>query len=141
MRSLTMFAAVVSVIAVAAPAWANEFLDYFDYGRTELSANGYVMARRVIQYTQAAADPRVTITGHMDTAEAAEFSDEIAGRRAQAVATELVRLGMDPGRIRIVSRADRMLARPTPAGVREPLNRRVMVSINFGGWPETATPR
>ncbi len=77
----------------------------------------------------------------MDTAEAAEFSDELAGRRAQAVATELVRLGMDPAKLRMVSRSDRALARPTPSGVRERLNRRVSVAVNFGGWPEVATPR
>ena len=140
MRRLAAVAVVVSMATMVAPAWANQFLDYFDYGRTELSEDGYRMTRRVVQYVAAADDPRITITGHMDTAETAEFSDELAGRRAQAVATELVRLGIDPARIRMESRADSALARPTPAGVRERLNRRVMVSVNFGGWPVAATP-
>lgn len=136
MRRRLMVLAAVCATAISAPAWANEFLDYFGYGRVELSDRGYVMTRRVLQYVDGYVDPHVMVSAHMDTAETAEFSEELAARRAQAVASELVRLGVDPARIQMRSCGDRMLARPTAAGVQEPLNRRVMVSIYQGTWPQ-----
>ena len=135
MRILPVVLAM-SLGAGGAPAWAHEVLEYFAYGRAELSERGYDMAREVIRYAAAADDPHIIISGHIDTAEAEEFGDELGLGRAQAVPNELVKLGMDPARIEVVSRGDSMLARPTPAGVREPLNRRVSVAIQFGRRPE-----
>jgi len=132
-RWLAVLTAVFAA-ATSAPAWADEFLDYFGYGEAELSAEGYRMTRRVLQYVGGSVDPHVTISAHMDTAEAAEFSHELAARRAQAVATELVRIGVDPARIRMRSCGDTMLARSMAAGVAEPLNRRVLVDVSPRAW-------
>lgn len=129
MKVLGTIVAMVAVIAT--PASANEFVDYFDHGRSELSPQGYTMVRWVVQYAQSGHPTRVIIVGHMDTAEAAEFSDELSRRRAQTVASELVMLGIDPTLIEIEGRGASALARPTPPNTSEPLNRRVTVGINF----------
>ena len=75
MRRWLAVLTAVSVAATSAPAWANEFLDYFGYGEAELSAEGYRMTRRVLQYVDDSDDPHLVISAHMDTAEVAEFSD------------------------------------------------------------------
>ena len=67
----------------------------------------------------------------MDTAEASEFSDELSRRRAQALATELVTLGVAPGLIQMNGFGGSNLTRPTPANTAEPLNRRATVDVNF----------
>ena len=67
----------------------------------------------------------------MDTAEGQAFSDELSARRAQSMATELVRLGLEPARIEIRPYGTRALAKPTDRDVREPLNRRVTVDVNL----------
>lgn len=131
MRWLSVIVAS-GVIAAASPAAAHQFLDYFEYGRTELSARGYQVAVSVAEYAkQHAGAYRIVVVAHMDTAEATEFSDELALRRAQSMADELVRLGLDPGRIALRSEGARQLARTTGPDVREPLNRRLSVDVNF----------
>ena len=129
MRMLSCLAVATAVFAT--PAAAHEFLDYFDYGRTELSPAGYQMVRSVAAYAQMGHPTRILIAAHMDTAEAAEFSDELSRRRAQTVASELVMLGIDPALIVIQARGASLLARPTPPNRLEPLNCRVTVGVNF----------
>ncbi|WP_428063193.1 OmpA family protein [Brevundimonas sp.] len=122
-----------STLAMSSPAMAHEFSDYFAYGAVELSPKGYVTAREVAAYVEQSGSDRyrVMISAHMDTAEGLEFSDELSARRAQSMATELVRLGLDPSRIEMRANGDRALAKPTDRDVREPLNRRVTVDVNL----------
>lgn len=124
-------ALVVAASVFSTPASAHEFLDYFEYGRTELSPAGYQMVRSVAAHVQDNRPSRILIVAHMDTAEAAEFSDELSRKRAQMVASELVILGINPAVIEIQGRGATQLARPTPPNTAEPLNRRVIVNINL----------
>lgn len=121
----------IAMTVFAAPATAHEFLDYFDHGRTELSPAGYRMVRSVAAYSRMGHPTRILIVAHMDTAEAAEFSDELSRQRAQMVASELVMLGIDPATIVMEGRGASAPARPTPPDTSEPLNRRVTVGVNF----------
>ncbi|MFJ6023296.1 OmpA family protein [Brevundimonas sp. NPDC092305] len=113
------------------PAFAHEFLDYFEYGRAELSPAGYVMTRSVARYALSGRPARIVITGFVDTAEEISFSEELARKRAQSVATELVLMGVDPALIEQHARGGEALARPTPRNTPERLNRRVVVSVSF----------
>lgn len=124
-------ALAVAVGLFATPASAHEFLDYFAYGRTELSPAGNQMVRSVVTYVRDKHPSRILIVAHMDTAEATEFSDELSRRRAQMVASELAILGINPAVIELQGRGATQLARPTPPNTAEPLNRRVIVYINF----------
>lgn len=137
MRWLSVLA-VSGVLAAAGPAQAHQFLDYFEYGAVELSARGYQTAATIAHYVRArAANPgdryRILISAHMDTAEIDEFSAELSRRRAQSMADELVKLGLDPSRIELRGHGADQLARATGPGVREPLNRRLSVDVNFQG--------
>ena len=89
------------------------------------------MTREALGYALAGRPTRVLVSAHLDTAEAVEFSEELAARRAQAVASELVAGGIDPSLIVFNVRRDEQLARATAPNVREPLNRRALVDINF----------
>ncbi len=131
MRTLLLTAAAVSVIA--GPASAHEFVAYFDYGRAELPPGGYRLAREVAAYALASGKPvsRIFIAGYMDTSEAVEFSDELSRRRAQALASELVQLGLSGDVIVMDGRGGTNLARPTPPNSAEPLNRRIVVGVYF----------
>jgi outer membrane protein OmpA-like peptidoglycan-associated protein len=122
-------ALAASIAAIATPASAHEFLSYFDYGRTELSPAGYQMVRDVAAYTKLGRTQRIAIIAVMDSREAEEFSDELSRRRAQAVATELVMLGIDPGLIEMRS-ADWRICRSPEESCRR-LDRRVTVAVLF----------
>lgn len=128
-RAILLFTALCA-LAFPSLASAHQFLDYFDYGKSELSPRGYRTARDVMRY---AGEGRyeIVITAYLDTAEDREFSEELAMRRAQAMASELVTLGANPARIRMRS-GGIALAKPTPDYTREPLNRRLVVDLT---WP------
>lgn len=72
----------------------------------------------------------IIITAYLDTAENREFSEELAMRRAQSMASELVNLGADPALIKMRS-GGIALAKPTPDYTPEPLNRRLVVDTNW----------
>lgn len=130
---MNRFAVIAGLIAVsvASPAAANEFVAYFEPGSAVLSPYGYQMTRRAAAYAGSGPVERVVVVAHMDTMEDHEYSEELALARAQAVATELVLLGVDPAVIVQTSQGARQPARPTGARVAEPLNRRVSVGILF----------
>jgi outer membrane protein OmpA-like peptidoglycan-associated protein len=125
---------VAAMVAVApAPALASQWLAYFDYGQAQMNSEGEWTARSVASFVNAnpSRPYRLWISSHMDTAEAREFSDDLARQRAQAMATALVELGLDPARIDLLPRGATQLARATGDDVREPLNRRLIVEIIF----------
>jgi outer membrane protein OmpA-like peptidoglycan-associated protein len=131
MRGSALIAAL-SLTLVPASAAAHEFVAYFEPGSSLLSPAAYRMVRSAAAY---AADPkvvRVRITAHLDTLEGDTYSDELGLIRAQSLATELVSLGIDPGLIELETQGDSQLARPTPDGTAEPLNRRAIISMWWG---------
>ena len=129
MNRAILLSTALCALAVPSVASAHQFLDYFDYGRSELSPLGYRTARDVMRY---AGDGRyeIIITAYLDTAENREFSEELAMRRAQSMASELVNLGADPAMIKMRS-GGIALAKLTPDYTREPLNRRLVVDMNW----------
>ncbi|KQS56450.1 hypothetical protein ASG17_10700 [Brevundimonas sp. Leaf363] len=132
MRWMAGLAAGCTMFA-ASPAFATQWIGYFEYGSADMSPAGYSAARSAAAYVRMAGEKpvRVLITAHMDAAEADEFSDELGLRRAQSMATELVSLGVDPALIELHSRGATQRARPTADHVREPLNRRALIEVIF----------
>ena len=60
-----------------------------------------------------------------------EYLREHAGEGAKAVADALVGLGVQQSTLAVDWKGKTDLAVPTPDGVKEPLNRRSTISINF----------
>jgi outer membrane protein OmpA-like peptidoglycan-associated protein len=94
------------------------FLVFFDFGSTTLNRESQKVVaefadidKKLVQ-TNHYLPPhdKIFVVGHSDTAEAAELSPGLSERRAGAVKSALVRLGLDESRIVVVGR-----------GAREPL--------------------
>jgi len=130
---LVLTAAILS----AGSASAHEDLAFFEYGSADLQADGYSTARNVVFYASMPewANHSVIINAHLDTAEADEFSNELALRRAQAMASELVVLGINPARICMFGHAATRPIRPTHPHTREPLNRYLNVGMTNSPRP------
>ena len=115
--------------AAAAPAPARTFLVFFDWNRADLTAR----ARQIIaEAAQAARTQRVTrieVTGHTDTSGSAQYNMGLSVRRANAVAAELVRLGIPRNEITARGVGESQLLVPTPDNTREPQNRRVEIVL------------
>jgi OOP family OmpA-OmpF porin len=69
------------------------------------------------------------VVGHTDMAGSDEFNDNLSMRRAQAVATFLVKAGIPAKQIEIAGRGKREPLVRTPDGVPNQKNRRVVIII------------
>ena len=71
----------------------------------------------------------IDVNGFTDTSGTLEHNQQLSEDRANAVADELARDGVDPRRIRAQGYGENGLAVPTPDGVREARNRRVEIVL------------
>ena len=74
---------------------------------------------------------RIQVIGHTDTSGSPKYNVRLSERRAKAVADALVGLGVAQSTLGVDWKGESAPAVATGDGVKEPLNRRSTVSINF----------
>ena len=116
----------------AAPAVAADYLVFFDWNKTDITAE----ARKIINDASTAAGITkpitIAVTGHTDTSGSPAYNQKLSERRAEAVKAELVLRGVNPAMIRTVGKGESELLVPTAQGVREPSNRRAQIVLKVG---------
>jgi outer membrane protein OmpA-like peptidoglycan-associated protein/outer membrane protein W len=110
---------------------ARQFVVYFEWDSTALSADANNVIAQAAQYAASGRPTSILVVGHADTSGSAQYNEGLAMRRGRTVADALVARGVNSGVLRVDGRGERELARPTADGVREPLNRRATIDINF----------
>jgi OOP family OmpA-OmpF porin len=110
-------------------AAAPSFMVFFDWDRSNLSAQALTTIRQAAQAFKAKGNARITATGHTDTSGPENYNMALSLRRANAVKDALVREGVPAAAIAVIGRGEQGLLVPTPDGVREPQNRRVEIVI------------
>ncbi len=107
----------------------REFLVFFGFNKFNLTPD----AQRVIAEAVTAAShlraERILVVGHADSVGSPKYNASLSERRADAVRSELVRLGFSSERIVAEGRGESEPLVPTGDNVREPQNRRVNVTI------------
>jgi outer membrane protein OmpA-like peptidoglycan-associated protein len=83
------------------------------------------------QYANAGGASRVVVVGHTDSSGSPKYNVRLSERRAKAVADALVGQGVNAGALSVDWKGEAQLAVATGDGVKEPLNRRSTISINF----------
>ncbi|MEN5053502.1 OmpA family protein, partial [Brevundimonas naejangsanensis] len=114
----------------AKPA-ARQFVVYFDFDRSDLTAEARSVVTQAANYAKSGAPTRVLVVGHTDTSGNAAYNMGLSNRRARTVADALVAQGVNGGVISLDGKGETQPAKATGDGVREPLNRRATVDINF----------
>jgi outer membrane protein OmpA-like peptidoglycan-associated protein len=109
----------------------REFVVYFDWDRSDLTAEAQSVVTQAANYAKSGRPTRILIVGHADTSGSAAYNIGLSNRRARTVADALVAQGVNGGVISLDGKGETALARPTADGVREPLNRRATIGINF----------
>jgi outer membrane protein OmpA-like peptidoglycan-associated protein len=71
------------------------------------------------------------VVGHTDTSGSVAYNLRLSERRAKATADALVSLGVPQSSLEVSWKGKTDLAVPTPDGVKEPLNRRSTIHIEF----------
>jgi len=114
---------------VVAPTPARTYLVFFDWDKYNLTDR----ARQIIAEAAAASThvsyTRIEVNGYTDLSGTAQYNQGLSVRRANAVAAELVRLGVPRTGIDTRGFGETHPLVPTAKGVREPQNRRVEIII------------
>lgn len=112
----------------ALPAIPVRFVLTFASGTT-LSRESVALIPKIVAEAQARVAVDVTVTGHTDTLQSAEYNDQLGLRRATKVAELLRSQGLKANTLSIESNGERFLLVSTPDNTFEPKNRRVEVSV------------
>jgi OOP family OmpA-OmpF porin len=115
------------------PPVAREYTVYFDFNRADITPDARPIIQRAASDAKAGNVTRIQVTGHTDRAGPDSYNQRLSERRAAAVKAELVRDGVPADEIVTVGMGEREPAVPTPDGVREPRNRRVVIALQGPG--------
>ena len=127
--SATPVAAAPPPAPAPAPMPQKNFLVFFDFDRSNITAD----AQRVITEAAAAAKAgnvsRIQLTGHTDRSGSDQYNMALSLRRGEAVKQALIRQGIPAASIAVIGRGESQPLVPTADGVREPQNRRVEILL------------
>jgi len=109
----------------------REFIVYFPFDQSILTPEAQTVVQEAASYAQQGGATAVQVVGHADTSGSARYNIRLSERRARAVADAMVGLGVNPSVITADWRGEAAPAVATGDGVKEPLNRRSTVTVNF----------
>jgi OOP family OmpA-OmpF porin len=121
--------AVAAPPPAAAPAAAPSFMVFFDWDRSDLSAQAQQTLQQVAGAYRQRGSARVVATGHADRSGPDDYNMALSLRRANTVKNALVRDGVPATAISVVGRGETQPLVQTADGVREPQNRRVEIVL------------
>lgn len=118
-------------LPAAAPAAvaARSYLVFFDWDRADLNDRARQIVSEAAQASKRVAETRIELAGHADQSGTVGYNLTLSRKRADAVAGELVRLGVAATSISVTAFGDTKPLVPTKAGEREPQNRRVEIVL------------
>jgi outer membrane protein OmpA-like peptidoglycan-associated protein len=115
--------------APAPAAQSADFTVYFDFDSWTLTAEALTTIQQAISAARSGGQSRITIVGHTDTVGGAAFNQRLSVRRADVVKDVMVQMGARPESIQVSGVGKTDLAVQTPDGVREPKNRRSVITL------------
>jgi outer membrane protein OmpA-like peptidoglycan-associated protein len=112
------------------PPPAQSFTLMFTTGDAELAADSTQEIPNIVAAIKERSAISVSISGHTDATGSDQLNDALSLERARRVELLLVQQGVEPGLITVSSHGKGNPLIPTPDGVPEPRNRRVVVIIH-----------
>jgi OOP family OmpA-OmpF porin len=112
-----------------APVAQREFIIYFDWDSARITPEGLRIVDQVAAEARNNVSTRIVLVGHADLSGPASYNLRLSLRRADAVRAALAQRGVATERTSVTALGDTEPAVPTARGVREPRNRRVVVTI------------
>jgi outer membrane protein OmpA-like peptidoglycan-associated protein len=109
------------------PAGPQVYTVYFDFNRSTLASSAIPVIDQAAASAKQNNVTRIQVIGHADRAGSDAYNQRLSERRSAAVRDALVQRGIPADEIVTMGRGERDPAVPTPDGVREPRNRRVVI--------------
>lgn len=113
----------------AEPVPARTYTVYFDFDQSDIKTEGFDTIDQALEDYRARPNAEIDVTGHADTSGPADYNVGLSNRRADAVADVLELRGVAADRIEEAALGETLPAVQTGDGVREPLNRRVVIIV------------
>lgn len=111
------------------PPPAQLFTLLFEHGLATLRPASLAQLDDIAAASKQRMAVRVSISGHTDATGSDRLNDELARARAEVVKMQLLQRGVKPALISVSSHGKNNPLIPTPDGVAEPRNRRVVVIV------------
>lgn len=126
--------AMLQEALAACKGGSADFIVYFGFGRSDLTAAGSEVIDQVVEALKGYANPLVSVVGHTDTVASIAFNQRLSERRAATVANAILArsraAGLAAPQITTAGRGELELAVPTADNVREARNRRATIAIS-----------
>ncbi|MFQ5567226.1 MAG: OmpA family protein [Paracoccaceae bacterium] len=106
------------------------FIVYFGFDRTNLTDAARATIDEVVAAVNAMGTSALSLVGHADTVGSVGDNQRLSEARARRVADALVSRGVPAGAMTLAGRSENDLAVQTGDNVREPLNRRVEITLS-----------
>ena len=110
---------------------AKEFIVYFPFDQYVLTPEAQSVVSEAANYATSGHATKLVVVGHTDTSGSPKYNAKLSERRAKAVADALVGAGVAADTLAVDWKGESAPAVATGDGVKEPLNRRSTISINF----------
>jgi outer membrane protein OmpA-like peptidoglycan-associated protein len=104
---------------------------YFPFDQYILTPEAQQVVQEAANYANGGHATRIVVVGHTDTSGTPAYNLRLSERRAKAVADALVGLGVQQQALAVDWKGENDLAVQTGPGVKEPLNRRSTIDVNF----------
>jgi len=114
----------------AAPA-PKSFIVYFPFDQSVLTPQAQAVVKDAARYAMDGHATRIKIVGYTDSSGSSGYNEALSEQRAKVMAEALSNLGIPKSEMDVEWMGKRDLAVPTGDGVKEPLNRRSTIQIEF----------
>jgi outer membrane protein OmpA-like peptidoglycan-associated protein len=122
-------APIAPVAPAAAPSPTRTYLVFFDFDRADLTDRARQIIAEAAQNAGRVQTTRIEVAGHADRSGSPQYNQRLSQRRADAVAAELTRQGIQRSQITVQAFGESRPLVATADGVREPQNRRVEIVL------------
>ncbi|MBK1663402.1 hypothetical protein CKO38_02570 [Rhodospirillum rubrum] len=107
----------------------ESYLVFFDFDSTSITPEAGGIINTAATNAKSTGSSTIEVTGHADRSGGDAYNLALSKRRAEAVVGELERNGISRSQIAVYAKGESDPLVPTPDGVREPQNRRVVVVL------------
>jgi outer membrane protein OmpA-like peptidoglycan-associated protein len=107
----------------------RNFIVFFDFDKSDITPEANRILLEASGYAKQAKVTHIIATGHADRAGPTKYNQALSERRAKAVMSMLVGMGIPKSEIAIFGKGETQPLVPTADGVREPQNRRVEIVL------------
>lgn len=113
----------------AAPVVPKQFIVFFGFNRADLTSEAARVIAEAADAAKRTGAAAIAIVGHTDSSGSPRYNQRLSERRANAVRTELVGLGIPSGSVTASGKGEDELIVKTDDGVKEPQNRRATIDL------------